>query len=289
MKSIVLGIALITATTVGCANGQPAEPAAPQQPTLSPPAQSPQEPQTGAANTEPAAAAAVPAANQPASVDEALDRLDALGKALKDFKAAVTLTEIDNTSGSDTARNGNVIYQTTPDGNSRIRVSFLTKDEGTKRFDERIEYVLQNGVLIDRNYETKTEVRRQVLKPGEKANLLKLGEGPFPLPIGQDKAEVHRLFEVTQIPLTPDDPQNSVHLKLTPRPDTQFATKFTAIDVWVDDQTDFPVRIDAEDANQTSVRKTEFSDVQTNSGAADNDFKLEEVENWNMRTEEFAE
>ena len=30
-----------------------------------------------------------------------------------------------------------------------------------------------------------------MLKPGEKLNLLKLGEGPFPLPIGQKKEDVY--------------------------------------------------------------------------------------------------
>ena len=35
-------------------------------------------------------------------------------------------------------------------------------------------------------------------RPGEKVNLLKLGEGPFPLPIGQPKEDVHREFIVTK-------------------------------------------------------------------------------------------
>jgi hypothetical protein len=36
-----------------------------------------------------------------------------------------------------------------------------------------------------------------VLRPGEKVNLLKLGEGPFPLPIGQKRDDVKRQFDVT--------------------------------------------------------------------------------------------
>jgi outer membrane lipoprotein-sorting protein len=116
---------------------------------------------------------------------------------------------------------------------------------------------------------------------------LKLGEGPFPLPIGQEKAEVHRLFEVSSIAAAADDPANTTHLRLVPRPDTQFTGKFTAIDVWIDGDSSFPVRIDAEDANKTSIRKTVFKNVKTNTGLTDADFTLEAVEGWNVQTGEF--
>jgi outer membrane lipoprotein-sorting protein len=231
--------------------------------------------------------AAVPAEVDGPAVDATLDKLDALGRNLTDFTADAELTEIDGMSGNSTTRLGTVRYQARPDGNARIRVTFTKKDEDEKLYDEKIEYVLQDGVLIDRNYNTRSEVRRQVLKPGEKVNLLKLGEGPFPLPIGQEKAEVHRLFEVTPIAAAPGDPANTTHLRLVPRPDTQFSGQFTAIDVWVDDTSSFPVRIDAEDANKTSIRKTVFKNVKTNTGLTDADFTLEAVEGWNVQTGEF--
>lgn len=223
------------------------------------------------------------------SVDATLDKLDALGRDLKDFTADVELAEIDGLSGNSTTRIGTVRYQSRDGGNARIRVTFTKKDEDDRLFDEKIEYVLQDGNLVDRNYNTKSEVRRQVMKPGEKVNLLKLGEGPFPLPIGQDKAEVHKLFDVTLIAPADGDPANATHLRLAPKPDTQFAGKFTAIDVWVDAASSFPVRIDAEDGNKTNVRKTEFKNVKTNTGLADADFTLEAVEGWNVQSGEFQE
>ncbi len=87
--------------------------------------------------------------------------------------------------------------------------------------------------LIDRDYKRKTEIKRQVLRPGEKINLLKLGEGPFPLPIGQDKAEVKKLFDVTKEKLLKDDPQGTVHVKLVPKPGTQLR-RSSARSTWVD-------------------------------------------------------
>ena len=240
-------------------------------------------PTTPVATTRPSAG---PAASE--SVDATLDRLETVGKSLQDFTADATLTTIDSTSGSETARSGKVYYQTRQ-GDARIRVSFDTHDKGDRQYEEKIEYVLTGGVLVDRNYETKVEVRRQVMKPGEKVNLLKLGEGPFPLPIGQDKAQVHELFDVTRVDAAAGEPQDTTHLKLVPKPDTHFASKFAGIDVWVDNATHFPVRIDTADANETNVRQTRLENVKMNTGLTDADFTLPAVEGWNVRTEEYTE
>jgi hypothetical protein len=125
-----------------------------------------------------------------APLDAILDALDARGKDLKDFSADVALHTVDNRTGEDSAQIGKVVYDATG-GNSRIRVSFDKKETESgdgKRMTQkqRLDYLLENGWLTDRDYQKKLEVRRQVLRPGQQMNLLKLGEGPFPLPIGQD-------------------------------------------------------------------------------------------------------
>ncbi len=43
--------------------------------------------------------------------------------------------------------------------------------------DERKEYLLNDGWLIDRDYRGKNEANRQITKPGEKVNLFQLGKG----------------------------------------------------------------------------------------------------------------
>ncbi len=276
-SAIVLALGTLLNLT-GCASAQ----GQPQQGSGTPPAQSPATmPTTPVATT-------LTATMDAGMIDGTLDRLEKVGKALNDFTADATLTTIDNLSGDETARLGKVYFQTLND-DSRIRVSFDTYEKGDRQYEQKIEYVLQKGVLTDRNYETKVEVRRQVLKPGEKTNLLKLGEGPFPLPIGQDKAQVHELFEVTPIAAAPSDPASTMHLKLVPKPDTQFADKFASIDVWVDEKTDFPVRIDTQDTNNTSIRRTKLENVNMNAGLKDVDFQLEAVQGWNVKTEEYAE
>ena len=84
-------------------------------------------------------------------------------------------------------RTGTAIYQATAPGEARMRITFDQRIQEGAVQAQKIEYLLAGGWLIDRNYTRKIEVNRQVLRPGEKVNLLKLGEGPFPLPIGQKK------------------------------------------------------------------------------------------------------
>src|SRR3954452_11354765 len=129
-------------------------------------------------------------------------------------------------------RTGQVWYQQRGPGDARMRVTFDQKSDsaGKKITPERIEYLLDKGWLTDRDYQKRIEVRRQVLRPGEKINLLKLGEGPFPLPIGQKKEDVKKLFDVTRVKPAADDPPGTVHLTLKPVKGSQFAKKFKAID-----------------------------------------------------------
>jgi outer membrane lipoprotein-sorting protein len=225
-------------------------------------------------------------------LDTVLDALAARGKDLKDFSADVALHTADNRTGEDSAQIGKVVYDAAG-GNSRIRVSFDKKETQTgdgKRMTQkqRLDYVLEGGWLTDRDYQKKLEVRRQVLKPGQQMNLLKLGEGPFPLPIGQDKDEVKKQFEVAKIPADPGDPKGSIHVKLTPKPGTQFEKRFRQIDVFVDPKSSMPARIDTVERAGTT-RSTELTNLKLNTGVKPDDFTLPNIdaEGWNRREEPF--
>src|SRR5208282_426281 len=101
-----------------------------------------------------------------------------------------------------------------------IRVAFTQRQLGGKIFDAAHQYTLDNGILDDRDYLKKHENRTQVLKPGQKLDLFKLGEGPFPLPLGQKREDVLKLFDVAKVDLAPGDPAGTVHLCLTPKDGT---------------------------------------------------------------------
>jgi outer membrane lipoprotein-sorting protein len=224
------------------------------------------------------------------SVDDILNVLHDDGTGLHDFTAKVTLTEEDAAAGDSTSRAGTVYFQKKSDGNARIHVLFDTQTSGGATTDQKVEYLLADGWLTDRDYSRKTEIVRQVLKPGEKVDLLKLGEGPFPLPIGQTKEDVHQQFDVSKVPPAKNDPADSVHLKLAPKESTQFADKFSAIDVYVNLKTGFPNRIVTIDDNQTVIRTTDLDVTARNSDVGDKEFKLGEIgSDWNRRTEPFEQ
>ena len=174
--------------------------------------------QTSAAGAQPPvsapATAAVPApaggTSSPADVDRILDALDDRGKTLKDFTATVELTDRDIAQGNESLVSGKMWMQRLPGDDARLRVSFDRKVANDKPMKIHQEYVLSEGTLTDRSYDDSKETRYQVLKPGQKMNLLKLGEGPFPLPLGQDKADVHKAFEVAKITPAKDDPPGTV-------------------------------------------------------------------------------
>jgi outer membrane lipoprotein-sorting protein len=225
------------------------------------------------------------------SVDDILDALDSRGRGLDAFLADVSLSETDTGVGDTSTRGGKVAYQVKPGGDARIRVYFTTIQRSGKSLREQFIYLLNNGTLIERNYPGKSQVTRQVLKPGEKINLLKLGEGPFPLPIGQPRQEVLKQFDVKKIAPLKDDPSGTVHVQLTPKSGTRFARQFKSIDVWVDASTHMPRRIETMDSTQTTIRTTDLQNVQVNPTLTDADFELEKIDlsGWNLVDEKYED
>ncbi len=270
MKRLVLSIGLILATA-GCAVAQTPStvPAAPAVPTVE-------------MKGKPLSA--------DTPVEQTLDALDQVGRGLKDFDAQVSMGQNDDVTGVDTRRTGKVSYQVKKEGDARVHVVFDKKIVGKRMQEKKIEYLLDDGWLTDRNYESRTEIRRQISKPGTKINMLKLGEGPFPLPIGQKREEVQAIFDVKKVPAAKEDPADTVHLQLTPKPGTSFERKFKAIDVWVESKTHFPVRIDTLDKNQATHRVTDLTDIRVNPGLKDSDFELQKISgDWQSSQELYAE
>jgi outer membrane lipoprotein-sorting protein len=232
-----------------------------------------------------------PAAPADDSIDATLDALDQRGKTLQDFSARVKLTETDPALGISNIRIGKVWFQKKTDGDARFRVVFDRKIQSKNiAVPNKIEYLLHDGWLTDRDYQKKIEVNRQVAKQGEKINLLKLGEGPFPLPIGQSKEDVHGQFDVTQAPAASDDAANTVHLVLKPKAASSLAKRFTSLEVWVDPKNSMPVRIDTLDAGGGEQKRTDLTEIVVNKpgGLKDSNFTLPTInDDWSRRDEPF--
>lgn len=231
-----------------------------------------------------------------ASIDAVLDALDRRGQTLKEFTAKVAMTEGDPDLGNVSTRFGRIWFQKKGDSDGRLRVTFDKRQDNRLVREEKIEYLLDNGWLTDRNDKKKTETRRQVVRPGQKINLLRLGEGPFPLPIGQKPQDVHEQFDVTLAPPSKDDDAalaDTVHLHLVPKPGTQFSRKFGSIDVWVGRASKFPVRIVTDTPDHSDKKITTLTDLKINpeGGLKDADFKLPAIDqnDWSLNTEPYKE
>ena len=219
------------------------------------------------------------------SVDQILDAADQAGQNLKDFDANITLKSEDPVTGDKEKYVGHLWFQDRGDDNVRMHVLFDKIIVGNQIKNKQMkEYLLSDGWLTTRNY-TKDggdQNRTQVIKPGQKVNLLKLGEGPFPLPIGQKKQDVLAQFNVTKVAPTNDDPADTVHLKLIPKKDSSLDRKFKTLDFWLDDKTHMPARIETLDKSGSTDQTTDFSDLHRNNGLKDSDFELPSTHgDWN--------
>jgi len=228
---------------------------------------------------------------QAADVASTLKALQDVGQKLKEFSADVRRTEIDDL-GNNRIKSGHVFFQRTADGAARIHIVFDKRiSRGQIQDGEKTEYLLEGRDVIDRNYRTKSEVKHEVLKPGQKLDQFKIGEGPFPLPIGQDPAEVQKAFDVALVAAGKNDPAKSTHLALTPKPGTPLAKKYKVIDIWVNDVSHLPMKVETV-AKQGKIEGTELSNLVLNppGGLKAADFKLPDIDStWNRAIDNLQE
>ena len=156
---------------------------------------------------------------------------------------------------------------------ARFKIRFDRKVVGTRseKLDE--EHTFDGVWYTELRSETRTLTRRQIRKPDDPLDPYKLGEGPFPLPFGQKKADILREFDVKLIDEPADRKAGLDHLRLTPRPGTRLADEYAWIDFWIargGPDADLPVRVRAAKLDPTgevnSLITVHFSDIEINTG-----------------------
>lgn len=155
--------------------------------------------------------------------------------------------------GDEQRRFGTLIYEAGPP--PRFAIHFDRKMVDGHWSQPDLWYLYDGRWLLKRDHENKTAVRYQLVPDEEEADgQMELGEGPFPIPLNLKKDEVLAKFDVVVVEAAEDDPENSVHLKLTPREDHD--TDLTQIDLWFDRETVLPVAVSSlnDSETQTVVR-----------------------------------
>lgn len=208
-----------------------------------------------------------PAAAQSVEFDNAEQVLTALEDAdddLRTFSSRLIYTTIIDIGHAITRRTGEIAFASEPvsDGKAerRFAVHFVDKQVGDRYFegDAALQTIAFDGQWLHEKIHSEQQInKRQIVAEGESVDPFELGDGPFPpLPIGQQKGDILRRYDVRLVPdteslepdpdLDPEDPydlpeiqmaqalqrfaRGSVQLKLVPRQATE--ARFSEIRLW---------------------------------------------------------
>lgn len=200
-------------------------------------------------------AAAQPGTPQ-SPVDDLLNALEAAGQDLRTLTAEVRYTKSFALEGDEQTRLGVLTYLAEPGDPPRrkfgVRWTELRVDD-RRDTDYRHAYIFDGEWLVERleREGQKQFIKRQVVKPGTSFDPLRLGEGPFPVPIGQSREDIlarfeaacpeltEGLFDETLIQVVRAKPTRQLHL--TPRPHFEAEMNLAEIRIWYRDDTMLPV------------------------------------------------
>jgi hypothetical protein len=232
------------------------------------------EPHATAPDTLPIESQPAPAQTQPQSQSDDdsagswLERIEAAANDVTTLTAKLRYDRNQLLLGDEQRRFGKLEYEAGPPPRFSVHFDKKLVDGHPSRPD--LYYIYDGRWLLKRDHENKTAVRYELVPDdAEAGGAMGLGEGPFPIPLNLKKDRVLTKFNVTVIPITEEDLENSIHLQLSPREDNE--TDLTMIDLWFDRDSLLPVEVSTLDnsESQTIVRLTE---IQANEPLADQSF-----------------
>lgn len=190
---------------------------------------------TPQAEAPPAAAASHPSADETlpatdATVDRILTQLER--RRVLDLRADV-LWELEYVIEEDkTSKTGKLWYKELAPI-PQFKVHFNAKIVGGRKDQLDEEHLFDGRWYVELNSETRTVSRTELRREDDPGNPYKLGEGAFPLPFGQSKADILREFSVQRIEPAKDHPPDCDHLRLVPRPATRTGEMYKSLDFWI--------------------------------------------------------
>ena len=191
-------------------------------------------------------------AEQPQTAEGWLEAIEQSAADLHTLTAKLRYDRDQLLLGDHQRRFGTLTYQAGPPPKFVAHFDRLLVDDQWSEPDLR--YIYDGRWLLKRDQENKTAVRYQLVPDGqEAADAMELGEGPFPVPLNLKKDAVLQRFDVQLVSFEEGDPENSVHLLLTPHED--YPTELTEIEFWFDRGTRLPQQVKSTDdsGNMTVV------------------------------------
>ena len=140
---------------------------------------------------------------------------------------------------------------------ARFAIHFVKLTIDGRSQIQDIHHVFDGRWLVRRNNDEKIFNKDEIVAPDapeDNKNPLGLGEGPFTFPITAGKERILKKFNASLISTVEDDPLQTVHLRLTPKPGRH--QELAQIDIWYHVKTGVPMRIETLDdaPNQTIVK-----------------------------------
>jgi hypothetical protein len=198
--------------------------------------------------------AGAPKPQIPAAINDLLDRLEKSAADLRSFTGNIQYEKEDPLLGRKELRAGNLIYHHDPESREKsFAILFEKAIINGRQSGEAKHYIFNGRWLAEVDHNNRQFIKREIVPPGKQLDPLKLGEGPFPLPIGQPKADVLARFDVTVASMPSEGLlkilQNVDGVSLAPKPGTREAKDFTKVDLYYDRETLLPVGIRTTEVN----------------------------------------
>ncbi|MEO1510509.1 MAG: hypothetical protein AAFU70_00395, partial [Planctomycetota bacterium] len=187
--------------------------------------------------------------------DGLLDALEEAGLELETFEAELTYVKINALAGDRQTREGRLYLVNDEsvfaddaelDFQRGFSIVFTALDVGDRRDELNERYIFDGRWLIEINENAKQFNATEVMPEGERIDPLRIGEGPFPVPIGQKKADILERFEAELLetedglsafgpgPRTLAERFGFAQLRLVPRPGAAEEADFEEIRIWYD-------------------------------------------------------
>lgn len=193
------------------------------------------------------------------TADELLTALETADKSLRTLQADVAHVKRESELVGNRVQEerGKLYYRVEPaapgDANSQPRKKFQVDFEDlifdNTRRKENHTFIFDGQWLVEKQPDEKQIFKRQLAPPGQTMDPLALGEGQFPIPIGQKKSRINERFDASIVPPQEEfpappgsDPNNpppppdwvkdSYQLKLIPKKGTSEFRDYREIRIW---------------------------------------------------------
>lgn len=238
---------------------------------------------SAAAAVDPGVPVTSPLANDDPQADQWLTRIEERSDKLISFRAKVRYDVIRGLERDRQRRIGTLLFTPGPPARFRAQFTRLIVDDRAQEQDRR--YIFDGQWLVERLGDQKLFIKRQIVPPDSEpgqTDPLRLGEGPFSLPITLKKAEILRQYKVTMVASEPTDPAGTVRLRFIPRAGRR--TNIEQIDVWYQNDTLLPVRaVTLDDSENESV--VDLTDSKIDEPYEPSDFEVAEPKEAGWRIE----